>query len=75
MDATRDDLQINWSFLKTRVRKHWGKITEDDLSNISGRPDVLINVLRKRYGYGKAQAEIELSNWLVEQDGHKENSK
>lgn len=70
MDATKDVLQIKWALLKAKVRNHWVKITDDDLRQISGKSDQLINVLRKRYGYGKAQAEIEINNWLIEQDDH-----
>ena len=69
MDATKDVLQIKWSSLKAKVRKHWWKITEADMNHLSGKTDELINILRKRYGYGRAQAEIEINNWLIEQDG------
>lgn len=70
MDTTKDILHDNWKLLKPRVRKRWAKISEDDLTLISGRTDDLIGVLRKRYGYGKAQAEIEISRWLYEQNVH-----
>lgn len=67
MNTTREYLQMNWEMLKPKIRKHWGKITEDDLSRLNGNSEELINVLRKRYGYGKAQSEIELRNWLLNQ--------
>ena len=70
MDATKDTLQINWAELKSKLRKRWGRITDDDLAQISGKSEELIQILRKRYGYGKTQAEIELNRWLVEQNGH-----
>jgi uncharacterized protein YjbJ (UPF0337 family) len=68
LDATKDYVQINWSILKPKLRRRWGKITEDDMTQLHGKAEELINVLRKRYGYGRAQAEIEIDNWLVEQD-------
>ena len=68
MDATKDTIQINWTELKSRLRKRWGKITEADLAQINGNTDELIRLLRKRYGYGKAQAEIEIHQWLAGQD-------
>jgi uncharacterized protein YjbJ (UPF0337 family) len=67
LDATKDYVQINWSLLKPKLRKHWGKITDDDMNQLHGKAEDLINVLRKRYGYGRAQAEIEIDNWLLEQ--------
>jgi uncharacterized protein YjbJ (UPF0337 family) len=61
-----DNIKTKWSILKPDVRKHWGKITEDDLDHIIGSQEELINILRKRYGYGKEQAEIEINNWLLQ---------
>ena len=68
MDATKDVLQANWTELKSRLRKRWGKISEGDVTQINGNTEELVRVLRKRYGYGKAQAEIEISNWLFNQN-------
>jgi uncharacterized protein YjbJ (UPF0337 family) len=65
LDATKDNLQINWTELKSKLRNRWGKITEGDIAQINGNTEELIRTLRKRYGYGKAQAEIEIHHWLV----------
>ena len=54
----------DWNTIKNLVRMRWGRITDDDLVLIGGKNDELIRVLRKRYGYGKTQAEIEIANWL-----------
>ncbi len=67
MDASNRNVQINWPLLKPRLRDHWKKLTDDDLKQINGKVEDLITVLRKRYGYGKAQAEIEINNWLDQQ--------
>ncbi len=66
MDATKDILQIKWHELKTKVHKHWAKLTNEDLAQVNGNSEELVRVLRKRYGYGKAQAEIEISEWLTD---------
>ena len=66
LDATKNSLHINWAELKTKLRKRWGRITEDDLARIDGNSEELVRVLRNRYGYGKAQAEIEIDQWLLE---------
>lgn len=67
MDATKDILQIKWFELKSKIHKHWGKLTAEDLAQINGNVEELVRVLRKRYGYGKAQAEIEIGEWLTDQ--------
>ncbi len=69
MDATKDYLQSKWIELKPKLRKRWVRITEDDIAQIDGRTDELIRTLRRRYGYGKAQAEIEINQWLGSQAG------
>ncbi len=70
MDTTKNILQIKWSALKPQIHQHWGRITEDDLAQINGKTEEFVRVLRKRYGYGKVQAEIEISRWLADQGNH-----
>jgi uncharacterized protein YjbJ (UPF0337 family) len=65
MDATRDILLGKWHELKGQVRQQWGKLTDDDFTRLSGKTEELVSVLQQRYGYGKAQAEIEINNWLL----------
>jgi protein-arginine kinase len=68
MKIAYDVDQINWNNLKIHVRQHWSKLTEDDISQLSRGNEDLVDLLRKRYGYGKAQAQIEINNWL--EDGN-----
>jgi len=68
MDATQDILYDKWHELKGQVRQQWGKLTDDDLTQLSGTTEELACVLRQRYGYGKAQAEIEINNWMRDYD-------
>jgi uncharacterized protein YjbJ (UPF0337 family) len=62
------DQQIKWSSLKPKILKHWAKISENDLSQLNGNKEELVSILRKRYGYGRAQAEIEINKWLADQE-------
>ena len=68
MDATNDILMGKWHELKGQVRQQWGKLTDDDMTQLSGKTEELAGVLRQRYGYGKAQAEIEINNWVSDHD-------
>jgi len=67
---TENTFQIKWSELTSQIHQHWGKLTEDDLSRLDGGMDELTVLLRKRYGYGKAQAEIEIGKWLHDLKPH-----
>lgn len=64
MVATRDMLQDRWLEVKDRLRQHWGKLSDDDEAALSGRPENLVTMLQRRYGYGKAQAQMEIDKWL-----------
>lgn len=61
---------IKWSELKSQIHQHWTKLTDEDLSSLNGRTDDFIALLRKRYGYGKVQAEIEITRWLDDMESH-----
>ncbi len=64
------DMQMkgNWDQLKGLVQKKWGKLTNDDISQIQGNQNMLIDKLEERYGYTKQQAEQEVRNFLSSSD-------
>lgn len=67
--------QVRLSELKNEVQQHWSKLTAEDISRLTGNTDDLIAVLRRRYGYGKAQAEIEIHQWLDNLQPHSKKIK
>jgi uncharacterized protein YjbJ (UPF0337 family) len=64
MDANQDNLQGEWPALKGQVKLRWGKLTDSDVQRLSGKTEELAGVLQQRYGYGKAQAQIEINQWV-----------
>lgn len=74
MSATQDIVLGKWHELKGQVRKQWGKLTDDDLTQLSGKTEQLVGVLQQRYGYGKVQAEIEINQWLNKHDAATPNN-
>ena len=48
-----------WKQMRGQVKIWWGKLTDDDLDQISGNADMLIGKLQEKYGYTKEQAEEE----------------
>jgi uncharacterized protein YjbJ (UPF0337 family) len=53
----------SWLELKGKVKEKWGKLTDDDLTAIDGKREVLLGRLEKRYGYAKERAEEELAKF------------
>ena len=70
MNTDQDTLSGKWPELKGLVKQHWGKLTADDFTRLSGTTAELVGVLRQRYGYGQAQAKIEIDQWLSDYDSH-----
>jgi len=55
-----DQIAGNWKQFQGKVKEKWGKLTDDDLTTISGKREQLAGLLQNKYGYGKEQAEKEL---------------
>ncbi len=60
---SKDQLQGQWNSLKGQVKQQWGKLTDDDLTQIQGKRDQLLGKLQQRYGLTKEKAEEELNRW------------
>jgi uncharacterized protein YjbJ (UPF0337 family) len=57
-------LKGTWNKLKRQVKVKW-KLTDDDLAQIGGKEEELLEILQKRYGYSKHKAEEEYNNFIV----------
>ena len=63
-----DVLKGKWLQMKGEVRRQWGKLTDDDVSQIEGSSEKLIGKLQERYGYARDQAEREYDAWVTQAD-------
>jgi uncharacterized protein YjbJ (UPF0337 family) len=60
-----DILKGEWKKIKGEVKVQWGKLTDDDLTQIEGESEKLIGILQKRYGYSRDEAMKEYDNFLA----------
>ena len=60
-----DILKGNWKELRGEVKRKWGKLTDDDLTEISGTEESLIGALQKNYGYARDEAEKEYEKFMT----------
>ena len=58
-----------WNQLKGEIRTRWGKLTDDDVTQIQGQAEKMIGKLQERYGYKREQAEKELNDFLNSSPG------
>jgi len=68
MDWNR--LEGDWKQLRGKAKVRWGKLTDDDLTAISGRRDQLEGKIQERYGYAKNQARKEIEDWYRSTESH-----
>ncbi len=61
---TWDQVAGRWKQMKGSVKKHWGKLTDDDLEYIAGSKDQFLGRLQERYGIAKEAAEQQANEWL-----------
>jgi len=55
-----DRIEGGWKQFSGKVKEQWGKLTDDDLTEVAGRRDQLAGKIQARYGIAKEQAEREL---------------
>ena len=55
----RDQFKGAWNQFKGELKKQWGKLTDDDLTQVEGDYDKFVGTVQKRYGDQKE----EISKW------------
>jgi uncharacterized protein YjbJ (UPF0337 family) len=58
-----DQFEGKWKQLKGLVKQRWGKLTDDDITTLSGKKDELVGKIQERYGITREQAEREADEW------------
>lgn len=66
MDWNR--VEGNWKQLKGKAKAQWGKLTDDDLTQVAGRRDELAGKIQERYGLAKDAAQKQADEWANNAD-------
>lgn len=64
----KEILKGKWKEIKGQVKTQWGKLTDDELTKISGDYDQLSGSLQKQYGYKKDEAEAQINKFFKDID-------
>ena len=59
----KDTIQGDWNILKGKLKEKWGKLTDDDITQINGKKEELLGKLQTQYGYTKDKAAKELADF------------
>jgi uncharacterized protein YjbJ (UPF0337 family) len=59
-----DKIEGNWKQMTGSLKEKWGKLTDDDLTTINGKREILVGRLQERYGIARDEAEKQLRDFL-----------
>lgn len=60
----KDIVKGNWKEIKGKLKQQWGKLTDDEITQIDGSYDELEGILQKSYGYQKEEAKREIETFI-----------
>jgi uncharacterized protein YjbJ (UPF0337 family) len=61
MDWNR--VEGNWKQMKGAVKQQWGKLTDDDLTQINGSQEKLEGIIQERYGIARDETRKQIDSW------------
>ena len=59
-----DTVKGDWKQFSGKVKAQWGKLTDDELTQINGNREQLEGKIQARYGYAKDEAKQEVDAWF-----------
>lgn len=59
----KDTLKGEWNLMKGKIKEKWGKLTDNDLTQINGKRDQLLGKIQEKYGLIKEKAEQQIAEW------------
>ena len=66
----KDELKGNWKQAKGKIKKQWGKLTDDEIDKIDGDYDRLVGTIQKRYGKNKEESRDKVDSFLNDFNKH-----
>jgi uncharacterized protein YjbJ (UPF0337 family) len=58
-----DRVEGNWKQFTGKAKEQWGKLTDDELTQINGNREQLEGKIQAKYGYAKDKAKQEVDDW------------
>jgi uncharacterized protein YjbJ (UPF0337 family) len=62
-----DQFKGKWTQFKGEVKQQWGKLTDDDLSQVEGNYDKFVGRVQERYGDKKEEVTRWADDWYAKQ--------
>ncbi|NOE20787.1 CsbD family protein [Ruegeria atlantica] len=59
-----DDIQDQWETLKGRVQAEWSELSHDEIDQIAGKREKLVEIIHQKYGRSRSDVEKEVDEFL-----------
>ena len=59
-----DIIKGQWHAIKGKLKEEWGKLTDDEITQMEGSSEELAGALQKAYGYEKEEANNEIKKFI-----------
>ena len=59
-----DRVEGNWKQVTGKGKEQWGKLTDDEITQMNGNREQLEGKIQARYGYSKDKAKEEVDSWF-----------
>ncbi len=60
-----DQAAGNWKYWTGRIKEKWGKLSDDELTEVAGHREKMTGLLQSKYGYAKEQIENDLDSFAA----------
>ncbi len=67
---SKTDFDNKWDDMQSVFKSWWGKLTDDDMKQVDGQYDRMLNMIQLRYGYKREQAKRELNSRMAAFEAH-----
>ena len=58
-----DQIEGKWKQYEGKAKAKWGKLTDNDMTTLSGKKDQLVGLVQERYGIAKDEAERQVNEF------------
>lgn len=66
----KDIVKGNWKEIKGKLKQQWGKLTDDQITQMNGTYDELEGALQKNYGYQKDEVKRQIDTFIEKNRWH-----
>jgi uncharacterized protein YjbJ (UPF0337 family) len=66
LTVNHDVLMGKWKQIRGQVKQRWGKLTDNQLEQISGRYDQLVGAIQEQYGITREKAAEQVDGFITD---------